>query len=88
MCETNIDDCQTHSCDNNSTCIDGVGEYTCLCPEGFNGSLCEIKIGRFKNWLYHGLSACAGDNPRPIARELLNLVDYLQHRRTNHGITI
>lgn len=41
LCEINIDDCVNHNCNNNSTCEDGVNNYTCVCKPGFNGSQCE-----------------------------------------------
>jgi len=38
-CETNIDDCPGHQCQNNATCLDGVDRYSCNCPPGFTGKL-------------------------------------------------
>ncbi|XP_063043702.1 zonadhesin, like [Engraulis encrasicolus] len=37
--------CLTHPCENGGTCQEAVGEpgYTCICPEGFEGSSCEIE---------------------------------------------
>ena len=29
-----IDECLSNPCRNGGTCIDGLGGYTCLCPEG------------------------------------------------------
>jgi slit 2 len=43
-CETNIDDCENHLCQNNATCVDGVESYTCVCLAGFAGDHCETKI--------------------------------------------
>jgi len=36
-CETNIDDCPGHRCQNNATCLDGIDGYTCNCLPGFTG---------------------------------------------------
>jgi len=36
-CETNIDDCPGHRCQNNATCLDGIDGYTCTCLPGFTG---------------------------------------------------
>ena len=39
---TDIDDCASHPCFNNGSCLDAVNSYSCNCLEGFNGSRCEI----------------------------------------------
>lgn len=36
-CEVNSDDCVRHQCQNGGTCQDGLGTYTCLCPEAWTG---------------------------------------------------
>lgn len=36
-CEVNIDDCEDNDCENNATCIDGINNYTCLCPPEYTG---------------------------------------------------
>ena len=36
-CETNIDDCVTHNCVNNATCVDEIESYSCHCASGFMG---------------------------------------------------
>ena len=38
-CETNIDDCAGHACQNNATCNDLVDMYSCICPVGYTGEL-------------------------------------------------
>ncbi|XP_041115548.1 coagulation factor X-like [Polyodon spathula] len=38
------DQCEKKPCQNNAGCKDGIGEYTCLCNEGFQGKNCEIEI--------------------------------------------
>lgn len=37
FCEVNVEDCQDHGCENGATCVDGVGNYTCLCPPNYTG---------------------------------------------------
>lgn len=39
-----IDQCVEVPCNNGATCIDGVGDYTCLCVPGFTGRQCETGI--------------------------------------------
>lgn len=36
-CQTNIDDCEDNDCENGATCLDGVNNYTCLCPPYYTG---------------------------------------------------
>ena len=43
-CETNIDDCVNHKCYNGAQCIDGIGNYTCKCTDGYGGRYCEQVI--------------------------------------------
>uniref|UniRef100_A0A8P4KD03 Slit homolog 1 protein n=1 Tax=Dicentrarchus labrax TaxID=13489 RepID=A0A8P4KD03_DICLA len=45
FCEVNVDDCQDHGCENGATCVDGVGNYTCLCPPNYIGLFCEEEEG-------------------------------------------
>ena len=37
-CEMNPDDCEDNDCENNSTCIDGINNYTCVCPPNYTGT--------------------------------------------------
>lgn len=43
-CETNVDDCIGHKCENNATCHDLVQSYRCDCLPGFTGEHCQAKI--------------------------------------------
>lgn len=38
QCELNPDDCEDNDCENNSTCVDGVNNYTCVCPPNYKGT--------------------------------------------------
>lgn len=36
-CGVNTDDCVEHTCANGGTCVDGMGNYTCQCPQQYSG---------------------------------------------------
>ncbi len=36
-----INECVSNPCRNGGTCVDGVNQYTCDCPDGFLGSTCQ-----------------------------------------------
>lgn len=36
------DQCDSVLCNYGGSCVDGIGEYTCLCLEGYEGKNCEI----------------------------------------------
>ncbi|XP_066263214.1 uncharacterized protein [Branchiostoma lanceolatum] len=38
-----VDECNSNPCQNNGTCIEGVGHYICQCEHGWNGVHCEIR---------------------------------------------
>lgn len=38
-CEINIDDCEDNDCENNSTCVDGINNYTCMCSPEYTGTV-------------------------------------------------
>ena len=38
------DDCIPNLCLNGGTCVDGWQSFTCLCPNGYYGNLCESSI--------------------------------------------
>ncbi len=40
-CENNIDDCLNQPCMNNSTCVDGINSYYCLCTNYFVDKDCN-----------------------------------------------
>jgi len=41
---TNIDECSPDPCQNGATCIDSINEYTCDCPTGYDGVVCQFDI--------------------------------------------
>lgn len=42
LCETNLDDCIDHQCQNGAACIDGVNSYRCVCRDPTtSGEFCE-----------------------------------------------
>ena len=40
------DNCASFPCVNGGTCVDGVNLYSCTCPAGYVGNICET--GRFQ----------------------------------------
>lgn len=36
-CEVDIDDCSHVTCLHNGTCVDGLGQHTCICPPQYSG---------------------------------------------------
>ncbi len=46
-CESNHDDCHVNGapvCQNGASCVDGINQYTCHCPAGYNGDNCAVDI--------------------------------------------
>uniref|UniRef100_A0A673H3L2 Slit homolog 2 protein-like n=1 Tax=Sinocyclocheilus rhinocerous TaxID=307959 RepID=A0A673H3L2_9TELE len=50
-CELNIDDCEDNDCENNSTCVDGINNYTCLCSPEYTGNPHKHKDSHARNAL-------------------------------------
>ena len=38
---TNVNECLSNPCENGGTCVDVEGEFSCVCLEHWNGTLCE-----------------------------------------------
>ena len=36
-----IDNCENISCKNGGSCLDGIGSFTCVCADGWEGKFCE-----------------------------------------------
>lgn len=36
-----IDECASHPCQHGGTCRDGVNMFSCFCPPGFTGRMCQ-----------------------------------------------
>ena len=43
-CTENIDDCLSSPCLNGGKCSDAVNDYTCTCPDAWNGKNCENQL--------------------------------------------
>ena len=51
-CEENVNLCTHHPCAQNSTCVEEVGGYLCICPPGMTGEDCSDSI-----------DFCGGEHP-------------------------
>lgn len=54
-CEINIDDCEDNDCENNSTCVDGINNYTCMCSPEYTGNTHEWRIIDWEQMLEAGM---------------------------------
>ena len=63
-CETFFDECELKPCADGATCVIGVSGATCVCVEGYTGTLCHETInyctsnpclngGNYKFWYKH-----------------------------------
>uniref|UniRef100_A0A673H269 Slit homolog 2 protein-like n=1 Tax=Sinocyclocheilus rhinocerous TaxID=307959 RepID=A0A673H269_9TELE len=57
-CELNIDDCEDNDCENNSTCVDGINNYTCLCSPEYTGNPHKHKDSHARNFGKNCLIFC------------------------------
>ena len=37
-----LNECMSNPCSYGSTCVDGIGEYKCICPPGRAGDRCQL----------------------------------------------
>ncbi|XP_027715682.1 slit homolog 1 protein [Vombatus ursinus] len=66
-CGVNTDNCRDHACENGGICVDGVNNYTCLCPFRYTGRACEQLVDFCSldlNPCQHG-AKCAGTPEGP-----------------------
>ncbi len=43
LCEVEIDECESAPC-RRGDCVDKVGDYACICPEGFGAQDCSVEL--------------------------------------------
>lgn len=43
-CSQNVNDCQPDPCQNGGACADLTNDFTCDCPNGWTGSVCQTRI--------------------------------------------
>ena len=44
-CGTNIDECEERSCPENTTCVDGINSFRCVCSNGYDAPNCTETAG-------------------------------------------
>ena len=54
-------DCEENPCENGGTCTRHVNDYTCACPFGYSGYLCEGKSQKTKKLTNMLISASVVD---------------------------
>ncbi|CAC5400901.1 Delta-like protein D,Fibropellin-3,Protein eyes shut,Sushi, von Willebrand factor type A, EGF and pentraxin domain-containing protein 1,Delta-like protein C,Fibropellin-1,Protein crumbs homolog 1 [Mytilus coruscus] len=57
-CEIDIDFCDGVICENNGSCVDGVFNYTCICPVSHTGFHCESVYMLYQMIVYSQTSLC------------------------------
>eukprot|EP01147_Barroeca_monosierra_P007681 gene7681-608_t len=45
FCEEIVPQCTPNPCKHNGTCLDGDGNYTCICLAGYDGTICDEFLG-------------------------------------------
>jgi hypothetical protein len=59
-CEEEINECASAPCINNGTCTDLLAEFSCDCPEEYEGVMCEkLKRVTCENIPCHNYARCA-----------------------------
>lgn len=41
--------CAGNPCKSNATCINNISSFTCICPSGYGGSLCQHNLNNCQN---------------------------------------
>ncbi|XP_036396306.1 coagulation factor VII-like [Megalops cyprinoides] len=52
------DNCLSNPCQNNGTCSNQSGSYTCFCPSGFSGRNCELEFKAVPDNCLHDNGGC------------------------------
>ncbi|KAL4229601.1 hypothetical protein ACF0H5_012639 [Mactra antiquata] len=65
-CSININECLITDCPDNSDCVDGINEATCVCHDGKVGELCEKDEDPSFDFLIQPLSDCTDDIVHPM----------------------
>jgi hypothetical protein len=80
LCETNIDDCVDHQCQNGAMCVDGINSYKCICRDPTtSGEFCEQLNSNNNNHLVtpfgaHYATSSAGQSANSIAPLALPII--------------
>ncbi|KAG5840785.1 hypothetical protein ANANG_G00192340 [Anguilla anguilla] len=63
-CEEDVDECQSHPCQNGAICMDRANGYQCFCVPGFQGYHCEIDINECASRPCENNGTCVNEKDR------------------------
>ena len=55
---TDTNECASSPCQHGGTCTDQINKYSCKCPDGFAGPICETGNPLYINKNYYSISLC------------------------------
>ncbi|XP_049582702.1 delta and Notch-like epidermal growth factor-related receptor [Syngnathus scovelli] len=65
-CQSLVNHCLSHPCENGATCSSSLAGPRCFCPEGFQGPTCEQKVDPCASRPCHNNGTCFPQGPSPL----------------------